>query len=258
MSCCRLFYCAKILPYSLVIGYNFCNFVNLKIIFVISGVNDFWKKNYACFNISRINLHKQFGAVAVRTTLTNPISAWLPCTGRASIHSSTQHTSRHAQVTYLIGTNTNAWMEGENTHFVWCRLVARARHNSEQATGAPGQASVLTVLVGDLNVDEEEVEAPGVGSDELGERPVEGGAAADGGVRVPLERRLVHRHHHSRRRRRVRHCTGAPPSLARSGCLPRQEEKFWGKFWADDKRQAQAQLFLSSFTSADVIIPSFC
>ena len=94
-----------------------------------------------------------------------------------------------------------------------------------------GKASVLTVLVGDLNVDEEEVEAPGVGADELGERPVEGGAAADGGVRVPLERRLVHRHHHSRRRRRVRHCSARTPrSLARAAFLVKKRRSFGGNF----------------------------
>ena len=75
-----------------------------------------------------------------------------------------------------------------------------------------------------MNVDEEEVEAPRVGADELGERPVEGGATADGGVRVPLERRLVHRHHHSRRRRRVRHCS----ALARAAFLKRRS--FGGNF----------------------------
>lgn len=80
-------------------------------------------------------------------------------------------------------------------------------------------------------MDEEEVEAPRVGADELGERPVEGGAAADGGVRVALERRLVHRHHHSRRRRRVRHCSARTPrSLARAAFLVKKRRSFGGNF----------------------------
>ena len=80
-------------------------------------------------------------------------------------------------------------------------------------------------------MDEEEVEAPGVGADELGERPVEGGAAADGGVRVPLERRLVHRHHHSRRRRRVRHCSARTArSLARAAFLVKKRRCFGENF----------------------------
>jgi len=76
-------------------------------------------------------------------------------------------------------------------------------------------------------MEEEEVEAARVGADKLGERPVEGSAAADGGVRVTLERRLVHRHHHPRRRRRICHCSarthacslGLPSSARRRGVL---------------------------------------
>lgn len=68
------------------------------------------------------------------------------------------------------------------------------------------------------------MEAAGVGADKLGERPVEGGAAADGGMRVPLERRLVHRHHHPRRRRRVRHCSArTPQSLGLPSSARRRE-----------------------------------
>lgn len=79
------------------------------------------------------------------------------------------------------------------------------------------------------------MEAPGVGTDELGEHPVKGGAAADGGVRVTLKGRLVHRHHHPRRRRRVRHCSNALASmvrsLARAGFLGKKKRrKFWGFF----------------------------
>ena len=85
--------------------------------------------------------------------------------------------------------------------------TSSTRKASKSTHGAfrEGREVTRTVLVGDLDVEEEEVEAVGVGADELGEHPVEGGAAADGGVRVPLERRLVHRHHHPRRRRRIRH-----------------------------------------------------
>jgi hypothetical protein len=75
-------------------------------------------------------------------------------------------------------------------------ISSKKSTRSKQEKGA----NVHTVLVGDLDVQEEELEALGVGADELGERPVEGGTAADGGVRVPPERRLIHRHHHPRRR----------------------------------------------------------
>lgn len=89
------------------------------------------------------------------------------------------------------------------------------------------------------------MEAAGVAADKLGERPLEGVAAADGGMRVALERRLVHRHHHPRRRRRVRHCS-ARTLLNRSGCLPRQEEeKFGGNF--EHRTKSRAALFLSFF-----------
>jgi hypothetical protein len=50
-------------------------------------------------------------------------------------------------------------------------------------------------------------------------------------VRVPLERRLVHRHHHSRRRRRVRHCSARTPrSLARAAFLVKKRRSFGGSF----------------------------
>lgn len=93
--------------------------------------------------------------------------------------------------------------EGEPAHFIEHLKYAASKqiHPWGISRDAREERAVTrTVLVGDLDVEEEEVEAVGVGADELGEHPVEGGAAADGGVRVPLERRLVHRHHHPRRR----------------------------------------------------------
>lgn len=107
-----------------------------------------------------------------------------------------------------------------------------------------GERAARTVLVGDLDVEEEEVEAGGVGADELGEHPVEGGAAADGGVRVALDRGLVHRDHHPRRLRRPRHC--APLCSRCFGFLGKKKKKkkkgqeFWGKFLRAglDKRQS--------------------
>jgi hypothetical protein len=45
------------LTYGLAVGYNFCNFVNLNIIFVIVGASDLFEKKSCKF--SRINLHKQ-------------------------------------------------------------------------------------------------------------------------------------------------------------------------------------------------------
>lgn len=43
---------------------------------------------------------------------------------------------------------------------------------------------------------EEELEARGVGADDLLQSPLEGLSAAYGGVRVPLDRRLVHCQHY--------------------------------------------------------------
>ena len=93
------------------------------------------------------------------------------------------------------------------------------------------------------------MEAARVGADKLGERPVEGSAAADGGVRVTLERRLVHRHHHPRRRRRICHCSarthacslGLPSSARRRGVLGENfEQRTKGK-----AKGSKAVLFLS-------------
>lgn len=59
-----------------------------------------------------------------------------------------------------------------------------------------------TIFVGDLDMEEEDAEGGGALPDELPEGPVEGPSAADRRRRVPLQRRLVHRHHYPRRRLR--------------------------------------------------------
>ena len=48
-------------------------------------------------------------------------------------------------------------------------------------------------------MEKKELKSREIGADELGERPFEGGAAANGGVRVSFQRRLVHCHHDLRR-----------------------------------------------------------
>jgi hypothetical protein len=94
-------------------------------------------------------------------------------------------------------------------------------------------------------MEEEEVEAAGVGADKLGERPVEGSAAADGGVRVALERRFVHRHHHPRRRRRIRHCNALThASLARAAFLGKKKRSFGGNLSRGQKAAGLCYFFL--------------
>jgi len=72
MSCHR--------PFQLGIGYRFSYLVNLKIIFVIPGANDFWKKKNPTRAATFRGLIYIDSEVAVRTTLTNTISA---CTGKS-------------------------------------------------------------------------------------------------------------------------------------------------------------------------------
>lgn len=57
----------------------------------------------------------------------------------------------------------------------------------------------ITIFVWDLYMEKKELKSREIGADELGERPIEGGAAANGGVRVSFQRRLVHCHHDLRR-----------------------------------------------------------
>lgn len=45
-------------------------------------------------------------------------------------------------------------------------------------------------------MEKEELEAGGVGADDLLESPLESSSAAYAGVRITLDRRLVHRHHY--------------------------------------------------------------
>lgn len=58
---------------------------------------------------------------------------------------------------------------------------------------------IKSIFVWDLYMEKKELKSRDIGADELGERPFEGGAAANGGVRVPFQRRLVHCHHDLRR-----------------------------------------------------------
>lgn len=51
-----------------------------------------------------------------------------------------------------------------------------------------------TVFVRNLDMEEEKLEAGGVGADDLVQSPLEGFSAAYGGVRVALDSRLVHSH----------------------------------------------------------------
>lgn len=51
-----------------------------------------------------------------------------------------------------------------------------------------------TVFVRNLDMEEEKLEARGVGADDLVQSPLEGFSAAYGGVRVALDSRLVHSH----------------------------------------------------------------
>jgi hypothetical protein len=77
-------------------------------------------------------------------------------------------------------------------------------------------------------------------------------------VRVPPQRRLVHRHHHPRRRRRIRH--SRTPSLCAFASSARRRRRVWGKIlWrAEMRTKGRLRLFLHLYWLGPNHFHPFC